>query len=73
MVYRWKHRLDEVDVSEDIVVGTLPPKQPSYLKNVIPRNTPFVAGSALSGSVVVTCVSGYSKKLWDASLPRPYT
>jgi transposase len=27
VVYRWKYRLDEVDVSEDVVVDTLPLKQ----------------------------------------------
>ena len=29
VVYRWKYRLDEVDVSEDVVVDTLPLKQSS--------------------------------------------
>jgi hypothetical protein len=29
VVYRWKYRLEDVDVSEDVVVDTLPLKQSS--------------------------------------------
>ncbi len=29
VVYRWKHRLEDVDVSEDVAVDTLPLKQSS--------------------------------------------